>query len=235
MLRLLDELLRLPEKRRQLLYKDVSYLSSPSKTIKIGDQTIIPEVNTQWYQFLIEETLQKPLEQPKFFEEFSREDNDPRNTVSESVYMLPEKLIKLIGDAAAENLRIWKASNLYNLLKTLNIDLTAIAGGEQDIKKLNKEIINKIRNEKKHTIGQLDLTDPDEGIIGYSQKTSDIVLIILLESGDVGFIVNSKTPRRPYIEKTDLGLLEAAVDAMPRPPVRFPKLPKAPIPITAPI
>jgi len=232
MLRLLDELLRLPEKRRQLLYKDVSYLSSPSKTVKIGDQTIIPEVNTQWYQFLVEETLQKPLEQPMFFEEFSRDDSDPRNTVSESVYILPEKLITMIGNAPSENLRIWKASTLYNLLKSLDISLTDIAGGEHNIKKLNKEIINKIRKEKGYTIGQIDLTHPDEGIIGYSQKTSHIVLIILLESGDVGFVVNSKTPRRPYIEKNELGLLEAAVDAMPRPPIRFPKLSKA---LTAPI
>jgi hypothetical protein len=167
-----------------------------------------------------------------FFEEFSRDDSDPRNISSNTAYILPEKLIKMIGDAAAENLRIWKASNLYNLLKSLNIDLTAIAGGEQDIKKLNKEIINKIRKEKGYTIGQIDLTYPDEGIIGYSQKTSDIVLIILLESGDVGFVVNSKTPRRPYIAKNELGLLEVAVDAIPRPPMRFPKLPKAP---TAPI
>ena len=238
MLRLLDELLRLPEKRRQLLYKDVSYLSSPSKTVKIGDQTIIPEVNTQWYQFLIEETLQKPLEQPIFFEEFSRDDADPRNITSNSAYILPEKLVKMIGDeAVAENLRIWKSANLYNLLISLNISLTDIAGGEKNIKKLNKEIINKIRKEKGFTVGQIDLREPDEGIIGYSQKTSDIVLIILLESGDVGFVVNSKTPRRPYIAKNELGLLETAVDAIPRAPIRLgkvPKLSKPPIPTTAP-
>ena len=65
---------------------------------------------------LVEETLQKPLEQPIFFEEFSRDDADPRNITSNSAYILPEKLVKMIGDeAVAENLRIWKSANLYNL------------------------------------------------------------------------------------------------------------------------
>ena len=233
MLRLLEELLRLPEKRRQLLYKDVSYLSAPTKMIKIGDQTIIPEVNTQWYQLLVEETLQKPLEEPIFFEDFSRDNSTHiNNTNNNTQYILPNKLIEMIGEEPAENLRLWVANNLYSLLIALNINLKNITGGKQDVVKLDLETINKIRKLTGHTVGQIDLEDPDEGIIGFSSKTPTIILIVILETGDVGFIVNSKTSRNPFIAKNELGLLETAVDAIPMAAVRRVKRPQ---PVTAPV
>jgi hypothetical protein len=71
-LKLFDEILRLPAKRHQLMTKGVRRIQIPSRNIHIGDQWILPETAPAWYE-LLKEDAQSAFEQPKYYEEYSRQ------------------------------------------------------------------------------------------------------------------------------------------------------------------
>jgi hypothetical protein len=73
-LRIIDELLRFPEKRKQLMEKEVSALVTLKDAVIIGkdkDQYIIPENTSAWFNLLRMDWAAEQKEQPLFFEEMS--------------------------------------------------------------------------------------------------------------------------------------------------------------------
>lgn len=69
--RLVDELVRLPAKRYELMMKQVSRIQVPTRDIHQGDQWYLPENTPAWDELL--RGSSKLQEQPMFWEEFSRE------------------------------------------------------------------------------------------------------------------------------------------------------------------
>jgi len=208
MLRLLEELLRIPEKRRQLLDKEVSYLSAPKTTTRIGDQLIIPEVNAQWYQLLIDETLPKSLEKPIYYEEFSRISAPPVDVTGPPPEPEPlsTEIIDLIGHDVASQFQLWQAEDLYTLLVPLNIRLLELVENGAITDRLTKPLLDKIVDKTKITTIQIDLTGEPQFIGSAINKiTDEITIIIITESGEPAFLVDSEHPMRPYIYRTKLG------------------------------
>ncbi len=71
--RLLEELLRFPEKREQLLENQVSSMIALKDAVLLGkNQYIIPEDTTAWYDLLRMDWMPSIHETPKFMEEMSR-------------------------------------------------------------------------------------------------------------------------------------------------------------------
>ena len=73
-LRIIDELLRFPEKRKQLMEKEVSALVTLKDAVIIGkekDQYIVPENTSAWFNLLRMDWAAEQKEQPLFFEEMS--------------------------------------------------------------------------------------------------------------------------------------------------------------------
>ena len=72
--RIIDELLRFPEKRKQLMEKEVSALVTLKDAVIIGkekDQYIVPENTSAWFNLLRMDWANEKKEQPLFFEEIS--------------------------------------------------------------------------------------------------------------------------------------------------------------------
>jgi hypothetical protein len=242
-LRLLEELLRLPEKRRQLLEHDVSYLSAPKATTRIGDQLIIPEVNAQWYQLLIEETLPKPLEKPRHFEEHSRISQPPTEGGPEpEPEPVPPSLIEIIGRQEAKDFQLWKADNLFTLFVPLNIRLRDFIEPGVTVYKFSQGLLDKVVQKLKTTAIQIDLTagmegaDASQPFIGSNpdKLTDNIIIFVITESGEPAFLVNTSTPTRPTLIRSTLGapLQEKIKNIRVRLRVKRPVV--APVPVLAP-
>lgn len=71
-LRLIEELLRFPERRRQLLREDVPTMVKMTDAIRIKDQWILPETSLAWADLLRLDWVQSGKERKLFFEEMSR-------------------------------------------------------------------------------------------------------------------------------------------------------------------
>jgi len=81
MLRLLEELIRFPEKRKELYSKSVSTLVSLKEAKRLGkDQYVLPEGSIAWYDLLRLDWLQSGKETKRFYEEMSR--NEPERPKS---------------------------------------------------------------------------------------------------------------------------------------------------------
>ena len=92
--RIIDELLRFPDKRKQLLEKDVSALVTLKEAVVIGkekDQYIVPENSSAWFNLMRLDWMTEQKEQPLFFEELSGlpPTTEPRARVRESVVEEP--------------------------------------------------------------------------------------------------------------------------------------------------
>lgn len=140
--RLFDEIVRLPAKRMELMNKGVKRIQVPSTNIHIGDQWIIPENIPAWYE-LLRGADQAGLEQPQFYEEFSRKGPTKEEvTLLEEelrLYALPEALAAELSEEAKNTLAVQvigeKDSNRVNVLRryfglqglaeSSGIDLTA--------------------------------------------------------------------------------------------------------------
>lgn len=75
--RLLEELLRFPDRRRELVQRGVSTLVELRDAILINDQYILPESSIAWYDLLRLEWLKEAKERKMFFEEMSRRERLP--------------------------------------------------------------------------------------------------------------------------------------------------------------
>lgn len=228
MLRLIDELLRIPTKQRQLLNKDVPYLSAPKTKVVIGDQTIIPEQNAQWYQSLITDIMPKRSEQPQFYEEFKGKPELQVEPKFIDRYVLPDSLKGVIGSEG--EFRLWPAHDLYALFVAFNVDLGAVTG-KNDLRKLDGDALNAVRKKLGKSVIQVDLTGDSQQITGSSIKTQELLVIVILETGQPAILVNAETPDVPLIFKNTLGReFGGRIDALPAPKVVLKRPTVAPAP-----
>jgi hypothetical protein len=107
--RLLDELIRLPIKRQELLTNGVRRIEIPATNIHIGTQWILPENTPAWYDLLRGES-QESLENPEYYEEFSRsnvsEDELEELKMGRRLYPLPDQLAALLPEKLAKELAV---------------------------------------------------------------------------------------------------------------------------------
>lgn len=69
--RLIEELLRYPEQRRELLTKQVPTLTTMKEAIRVGDQYILPDSSIAWYDLTRLDWMSKGKEKKMYFEELS--------------------------------------------------------------------------------------------------------------------------------------------------------------------
>jgi hypothetical protein len=112
--RLFDELIRMPQKRNELMTKGVRRFQVPSTNLQIEDEWIVPDNVPAYYELLRESESASSIEQPQYWEEFSRA--DVGKETSESLNTLrvmritdasvPNELRELIVPEGLENLGI---------------------------------------------------------------------------------------------------------------------------------
>jgi hypothetical protein len=190
LMRLLEELLRFPERRRQLLHKDVSTLVQTKDAIKVGDQWILPEGSVAWFDLLRLDWVTSGKEKKQFFEEFSSEPT-PRKEVGPTE-ILPPALVELLGpeDEKTSNIFLYRASPSERpLLPYLAILGTSSEelGLDEAATSLTKEAIIELVKITNNPVIQINLTTVPPDIIAYSrrieQKGGLPYILVLTEEG----------------------------------------------------
>jgi hypothetical protein len=139
LLRLIEELLRYGERRRQLLSQDVHQMATLERPIVMpapgaagGKQKIFPEKSAAWFELLRLDWAQRPDEKAIFVEEMSREAEAAEPLAAEDPdTAIPVGLVGLLGgpaDPKIGGLRLLRAP--FSAL----LALMGISGGELSIK-----------------------------------------------------------------------------------------------------
>ena len=166
LLRLIEELLRYGERRRQLLDQDVSRLANLEKPITIdGNQRIYPEKSAAWYELLRLEWAEKKHEKPQFYEEMSREAGEaPPLAPQEEANELPPSLQLIMNggpepDPKTGALRLFRAP-FETLLVSLGLTPAQLSI-TADTTALTDEMIRTLVHAKAKPIVQINLqVDP---------------------------------------------------------------------------
>ena len=223
LLRLIEELLRYGERRRQLLEKDVSRLASLEKPItittpgKTGKQVIFPEKSAAWYELLRLEWAVKPDEQPRFLEEMGREPKAAQTALAsqDESTMLPEELVTILnGEEGADPktgaIRLLRAP-FESLMTPLRIT-GAEAGLTPDMDILDESMLRKIVRKTGGSVLQIDLRADPPAFTGAkpirpAYEGVPVPVVVITESGPGLLVLNPAAPQ--ILKRADMpvGLL----------------------------
>ena len=193
-MRLLEELLRFPERRRQLLQGDVSTLIQTKDAIRVGDQWILPEGSVAWFDLLRLDWVASGKEKKKFYEELSSKPSG-RPVYQEEVgpsELLPPKLLELLGpeDENTAGVHLYRAApNERPLLPYLTVLGTSPAelGMPEDSPILSADAIKRLVRIIRHPVIQINLTTEPTEVIAYSnrieQKGGVPYILVITEEG----------------------------------------------------
>ena len=192
--KLVEELLRFAEKRRELFEDDVSQIGAIDRRIQDGDQEILPENTTAWYERLRGDWVQSIEEKPKFFEEIS---TSPLQDVSpvEDETRLPVALETFLGkdDILTKMLRISRGTT---------DELLGLIGYTESLEiPLNDLQLNEIMKRAKMSVAQVDLRiDPPTAVFKqfkFKTFTSTYFILVLTEDGPAIVVRDPETRELP--------------------------------------
>ena len=223
LLRLIEELLRYGERRRQLLDNDVSRLASLEKPIVIGvsgsvaKQVIYPEKSAAWYELLRLEWSKVSNEEPNFIEEMSRDkgEGEPLATQLDET-VLPESLITILNgeggpDPKTGAIRLLRAP-FEALLVPLRVSPSDL-GMKEDTMSLDANMLGSIVKATGMNIIQIDLREDPPKITGRrplrtAYNVNAIPIFVITEEGPGILVLNPAAPQ--ILKKVDMptGLLK---------------------------
>jgi hypothetical protein len=205
MLRLLEELLRFPERRQQLVKGTVTTLATLKEAMKIGEQYILPESSLAWQDLLRMDWVKTSKERKLFYEEMSRKEGVIESETKEEEPLiqstpLPESLVALFGaeDPKTAKLFLLSASvgpgvpPLNPYLVPLGTD-TGELGVEEDSTTLTRDAVKRLALITRRPIVYIDTVyDPPEVFsFGPLRKQKTPVPIVLVASEEGIHIVSS--------------------------------------------
>jgi hypothetical protein len=215
LLRLIEELIRYGERRRQLLEQDVSRLAAFETPISDGNQRIYPEKSAEWYELLRLEWADKKDSEPKFYEEMSQ-DATPAAPLEkqEETNILPPTLQTILngGDKADPKtgaLRLFRAP-YETLLIPLGITPAQVSIGD-DTTALTEDMMRAILHANEKPIIQIDIrTDPPASIAKRPTRPSaqGIPVFIIMEEGPALLMRSIAEPELLKKEDMPKGLLD---------------------------
>jgi hypothetical protein len=163
MYRLIDELIRFGNRRREIFEKRVSQLAIIDDPIRIGDQYIIPEKSVIWTEMLRMEWTKKTEETPVYLEEMRREiteaDKNPPAPVTE-ITALPKNIEDWLGktDPATARLRMYPSpTGTLKPLLTLFKVTPNLLGLAEDAKELTKDALKNLVKRARLPVLQYDI------------------------------------------------------------------------------
>lgn len=215
LLRLVEELLRYGERRRQLLEQDVSRLANLETPITInGNQRIYPEKSLAWDELLRLEWASPQDEKPRFFEEMSKEAGEaPPLAAQEETSELPPSLQLVLNggpdpDPKTGALRLFRGS-FETLLVLLGLTPRQLSIGD-DTTALTEEILRSLVHSKTKPIIQINLKDDPPSILARKPvrpSAPGIPVFIITEDGPAFLLRSPADPQ--FLLESDMpqGLL----------------------------
>ena len=221
--RLFEELLRFPERRKQLLEKQVSPLISLKQAVQIDNQYIVPESSIAWYDLLRADWLGIQKEKKKFFEEMSRSvKNVPLPPPTEEAVQqatLPDDLVNILGTPEeSEGLYLYRPAtteafpSILPFLVSLGTFPSEI-GLEDDALSLTDESMRILVNQVKKPVIQIDLQggNLDWMMFGPAKKQKDPTPFVLIaqdidQGGPAMLSLSPTSPVPVPVERLPSGL-----------------------------
>lgn len=227
MLRLLEELLRFPERRQQLMTGTVTTLATLKEAMKIGQQYILPESSLAWQDLLRIDWVDTSKEKKKFYEEMSQKQEErPESEERESLIKstaLPDPLRDLFGaeDSKTTKLVLLSADvaegipPLNPYLVPLGTDSAEI-GVEEDATVLTRDAVKRLALVSRRPILYIDLVyDPPE-VFAFGplrkQKTPVPVILVSTEDGLAIVSTSKQVIQHVRAEEMPAGLVELYED-----------------------
>lgn len=197
--RVIDELVRFPNRRKQLMRRgEVSKVSAIVSPIRQGDQYIIPESSPTWTNLLRLDWARQIPEEPKYYEEMSREATIEDEEPPEGT--LPVALETILGEGTSLRLNVPDVSDTDKPLTAfqgiLGITLSQL-GLADDAKKLKKENLIKFVQLTSKPIGLIDLTgnESDKDSIQFVRPFTgsfDSVTIFVFLPDQIGLLIEEE-------------------------------------------
>ena len=225
LLRLIEELIRFPRRRAQILQernRRIGTLSKLSGAVRMIDQYIVPEDTSEWAELMNMDCKKRTPEIPHFFEEFSREEGAKpmakpvvkveAPAAPPEASSLPEFVLNLLeGDDASYELVPFETERKgeQNRYDALEYGLTLDPKDEPPF--VNLEIVEEMISmfEEPET-GFAIFNDGDEtphGVIGFS----DYAYVVFYIDGAYSFLVKKGEPISPVTIQTLPDTLQEAL------------------------
>ncbi|NBV77175.1 hypothetical protein EBR66_03370 [bacterium] len=206
--RLIEELLRYAEKRRQLLEQDVSRLATLDKPVTIeGNQRIYPEKSAAWYELLRLDWATTKEEVPKFYEEMSRiATATPLAPQDESTKLPPTLENFLQGgepDPKTGALRL-KRGTFDTLLAPIGMTSAGLGIGP-DTKELDDKTLARILHEISMPVIQIDIrSDPPKyrAFKPIRPSAPGVPVFIITEEGPALLLLSPELPQ--FLTRDDM-------------------------------
>ena len=190
--RIIDELIRFPVRRSQLMKRgEISKLSAIIKPIHQGDQYIIPESSITWANLLRLDWTHQVLEQPKYYEEMSREVEEK---IAHGIDGLPDVLLSIFGENSGFYVEIpEKGSRPFApIAAILGVSMEQIGMADSD-KDLSLKNMLQYVNETNMPIGLIDARR--NTIVGFARPRTgsfDAVTVIVYWENKIGILVQEE-------------------------------------------
>lgn len=213
--RLFEELLRFPQRRKQLLEKSVSPLISLKQAILLKDQYIVPQSSLAWYDLLKAEWLAPTQEKKKFYEEMSVVKDqaivlpvEKAVEEAEAEASLPELLQNLLGEPGeSKGIYLYRPEPSEFTAGMIQPFLVSLGkypediGLEGDAFELTEEAMRSLVLEIRRPVLQIDLTGGDIQwkIFGPAKKMKDPnpFILVIQDSDQGGPAMLSLSPTTP--------------------------------------
>ncbi len=235
--RLIEELIRFPARRAELLKenkKHVSHLVSLKAAVRMGNTMVIPEDSTEWAEILRMECKKSAKERAHFFDEISNEEGvieeiEEVEVAVESSRLagLPTEVQELFGgaDPKTEGLALYEwnretmpeEKDLESVLRFLQIPPEVVAAVPGKSELLPPELF-KIAGAIQKGIVQINLaaTDAARIISGFTYGTSNDVFVLVKDGAQLKFVVSKARGLGPLKEEELPDLFAARVRALPK-------------------
>jgi hypothetical protein len=216
--RVIDELVRFPKRRLELLEQSVSKMSTITEPIRDGDQYIIPERGMSWLSLLRLDWRPPEKETPLFYEEMTTERKDEEveeeNEESGDPLRLPAELAALVGSKPPYQLWI-PEEGLPEILTALNTTLDKLGASPGDTM-LGKKGLQAYVDNTDIFVGIINLTTkpPTVEFLKSTKEPAGALILVFLKD-QIGLLVNkpkkSSDPPETSIAISELDgrLLEA--------------------------
>lgn len=198
--RVIDELVRFPVRRKQLMRKgEISKISAIIQPIRQGDQYIIPESSPTWTNLLRLDWTRQIPEEPKYYEEMSREATAENEAPPEGI--MPPELETILGKDTPLRLSIpdvpdeTQPLTPYQGILGITLDQIGLADNATIMKKEN--LVKYVELTSK-PIGIIDLsgtTNTEENLIQFVRPFTgsfDSVTIFVFLPGQIGLLIQEE-------------------------------------------
>jgi len=218
LLRLIEELIRFPRRRAQILQernRRIGTLSKLSGAVRMIDQYIVPEDTSEWAELMNMDCKKRTPEIPRFFEEFSREEGaKPLVKVNAPVGVssLPDFVLNLLeGDDATYELVPFETERKGDQSRYDILEYGLTADPKKEPPFVGDEIVEEMISmfEKPET-GFAIFNDGNEtprGITGFG----DYAYVVFYIDGAYSFLVKKGEPISPVTIQTLPETLQQAI------------------------